>query len=317
MQGAMASMVAALLCRGDKGEAELDVLFDTGAGLSFIRRAAAEKLGAIVPLDEPYTITIGDGSKIKVGEACEVALDIGGKKIADRYLVLDDTVEDLIVGEQTMRKAGLKIDMAEHAIYAALRVSGNPKSKIPNPKLGDKMNPFKKLLMALGLTAAEDVSEDDAIEMVKAKVAGEDPEKTKIAPEILTALGLAADATVEQAAGKILVLSKPADTVPAAELAALQAKVKEQEIAGAVDKALAEGKLTPAEKEWALGMAKQNLAVFASFVAQRPKVLPVGDKLPEQKETPAGAKLDDVTLAVMKQLGLSKETYEKYNASAA
>lgn len=310
----MASMVAALLCRGDKGEAELDVLFDTGAGLSFIRRAAAERLGAIVPLDEPYTITIGDGSKIKVGEACEVALDIGGKKIADRYLVLDDTVEDLIVGEQTMRKAGLKIDMAEHAIYAALRVSGSPKSKIPNPKLGDKMNPFKRLLMALGLTAAEDVSEDDAIEMVKKKI--EEPEAPKVAPEILTALGLAADATVEQAAGKILVLSKPADTVPAAELAALQAKVKEQEIAGAVDKALAEGKLTPAEKEWALGMAKQNLAVFDSFVAQRPKVLPVGDKLPEQKETPASAKLDDATLAVMKQLGLSKETYEKYNAPA-
>lgn len=312
----MASMVAALLCRGDKGEAELDVLFDTGAGLSFIRRAAAERLGAIVPLDEPYIITIGDGSKIKVGEACEVALDIGGKKIADRYLVLDDTVEDLIVGEQTMRKAGLKIDMAEHAIYAALRVSGNPKSKIPNPKLGDdKMNPFKKLLMALGLSAAEDVSEDDAIKMVKEKIEKE-PEAPKVAPEILTALGLAADATVEQAAGKILVLSKPADTVPAAELAALQAKVKEQEIASAVDKALAEGKLTPAEKEWALGMAKQNLAVFDSFVAQRPKVLPVGDKLPQQKETPASAKLDDVTLAVMKQLGLSKETYEKYNAPA-
>lgn len=316
MQAALASMVAPLMCRGDKGEAELEVLFDTGASLSFIRRSAAEKLGAIAPLEKPYDITIGDGSKIQVSDGCQVSANIGGKEVADTFLVLDDTVEDLIVGESTMRKAGLKIDMAEHAIYAALRVDGNSKFQISNSKLGERMKDFlKKLFAKLSISASEDTAEDKAIELIAAKVS--ENSSLKIAPEILTALELDESATVEQAAGKILVLKKPADTVPAADLAALQAKVKEQEISGAVDKALADGKLTPAEKEWALGMAKQNLAVFQSFVAQRPKVLPVGEKLPEKKDEPAANKLDEPTLAIMKQMGLSKETYLKYNGAQA
>ena len=315
-------MVAPLKCRGDKGEAEVDVLFDTGASLSFIRRSAAEKLGAIAPLDKPYDITIGDGSKIKVTEGCQVSADIGGKEVADLFLVLDDTVEDLIVGESTMRKAGLKIDMAEHAIYAALRMSGNPKSKIQNPKLGETMKDFlKKLFAKLSISASEDIAEDKAIELIEAKVS-EKPAAPVATDAVLTALGLDKSATEDQVRAKIMVLQKPVDTVPAADFAALQTQVKKQAIAAEVDKGIADGKLYPHEREWALDPARewnkeQNVNLLAAYIAVRPKVGPWTEKLPEKKDQPAADRLDEPTLAIMKQMGLSKDAYLKHNSAQA
>jgi predicted aspartyl protease len=53
----MGILVKQVTLRGDKGQVELDGMFDTGATYSVIRKDIAEQIATVIPLDEP----IADG----------------------------------------------------------------------------------------------------------------------------------------------------------------------------------------------------------------------------------------------------------------
>jgi hypothetical protein len=83
------------------------------------RRRLALLCGCPTPTRSPS----GDGSKLLIEDGCFVTPDLGGNQISDTYLVLEKSVEDLVIGESTMHKAGVKLDMENHAIYCVLKAT--------------------------------------------------------------------------------------------------------------------------------------------------------------------------------------------------
>jgi len=188
-----------------------------------------------------------------------------------------------------------------------------------SPETGKEKETMKefliKLLAKIGVDYDENMEPDKVIELIVAKTApGSDGQKALAA--VMTALDLTGPASVDEIKGKILALKHPGNTVPAEELAQARAELLAKDIETSVDGAIADGKGTPAERDWLLGMAKENLATFKSFVANRPKVVPIASKLPEKK-TETGIKIDDVQATINKQLGVSDEVFAKYNTTEA
>ncbi len=184
----------------------------------------------------------------------------------------------------------------------------------------------KDLLAALGL--AETASLQDALAAIAAATASATALKAALAaaglpetakPDALAAkIGDLVKAASEKAATAAAV--DPAQYVPRAMFDSLSAQVKEmQESAAtasatmAVDAAIADGKIAPAQKDWALEYAGKDLAGFTAFASAAPKLvgastasaLPPGDKA----ATAAGLSPEEAQIA--KTLGVSPEDYTK------
>jgi len=118
--------------------------------------------------------------------------------------------------------------------------------------------------------------------------------KTALAlPEIALAAGLEESATPAQVKGAILALKQGAEHLATlqGEVEALKAERQEEKALAAVGEALAAGKITPAQKDWAAGYARQDLDGFHAFAAQAPKVIPVGDEFRLPRDRGAGGSL--------------------------
>lgn len=110
----------------------------------------------------------------------------------------------------------------------------------------------------------------------------------------------------------------PAKFVPIEQVTAMQASIKTLQDTVAVDKAetavntaIAEGKLTPALKDWGIALHRADPAKFDDFVSKSP-VLTTAQRAsvtPPAKTDAAG--LDDADIAVMRQLGISAEEMQK------
>jgi phage I-like protein len=82
----------------------------------------------------------------------------------------------------------------------------------------------------------------------------------------------------------------------------------------ALELALRAGKITPAMKNWALEYAKTDPAGFEIYVANAPKILPIGDNLPPHENLQANS---DNTLAEYesKIIGMMRITPEQFKKS--
>ncbi|MCE5333192.1 MAG: phage protease [Desulfobacteraceae bacterium] len=78
--------------------------------------------------------------------------------------------------------------------------------------------------------------------------------------------------------------------------------------------AIAAGKITPAQKEWAEAYALTDPEGFRLFVAKAPVVVPLGD-LKTGGPKPAGS-IDDAQLQINKMMGISDEVWKKHNPPA-
>lgn len=93
--------------------------------------------------------------------------------------------------------------------------------------------------------------------------------------------------------------------------ATVQKERAEEKATAAVDKAIADGKLTPAQRDWALDFCKSDPARFAAFVEKQPVIVAPGARPGAGKPTPADAPLDDEDKAVCRQLGITEEAFRK------
>jgi phage I-like protein len=165
--------------------------------------------------------------------------------------------------------------------------------------------------------------------------------------QLIALLGLAADATEEQISQALVALKAKADKttgletevatlkaqtpdpakfVPIAtmkelqtEVAALRAEAVERNVNEAVTAALAVGKLLPAQEAWARELGKKDLAALKSYIETAQPIdalkrMQTDGKGPKGNQ---GGALDDVALAVCKQLGVSPEDYKKSLAAEA
>ncbi|HMN55646.1 MAG TPA: phage protease [Ottowia sp.] len=133
-----------------------------------------------------------------------------------------------------------------------------------------------QLIVAIGLTVA--ATDKQITDRIAALVA---LEKAPKVPRAMTAaLGLADGADEAVALAALTKLKTPApDTATLAQvtdlqgkLAALSAQIAERDVAELVDGAIAAHKLMPAQRDWAVGLGKDNMAQLTAFVAAAPAI---------------------------------------------
>ena len=173
----------------------------------------------------------------------------------------------------------------------------------------EKMD-LKQLIAALGLAA------DAAMEQIIAALAAlgvEFPKAEPVIPEsIAAALEIKENITESVVVASIHALKATASTgVSAADFKALKDKMAERDASDLVAAAMGEGKVSPAQKDWATEYAKKDPEGFKIYVAKAPVVVPLKD-LPGKTDEPAGGRIEQATLDVGGLLGVSKEDLEKY-----
>ena len=312
MMGAVKATLANLTfqdisVRGEKGEGRGSVLFDTGASLSFVSQSFAERLGNIVAADRVFNVQLANREPVKIEKMCFLTVQLGSRAITDHFYILAGALADVILGMTTLRKYQIRIEAGQDAVFAEIEIAKEPSM-------------WKKFLALLGISVAEEVTEEKAAELIKGKLASAgtsgERSRTVASKGVLTILGLAETANEDEVKGKILALQNRGDVVPRAEHEQLLARVKDQEIEQVIAAAMQgeEAKLTPAMKAAALEIAKNHgIDTLKNYLADLPK-LGIFAKLPEKKPGAAGAKIDDTQAAINRQLGLSQETFLKYNA---
>lgn len=191
------------------------------------------------------------------------------------------------------------------------------------------MNEFMKKLAAL-LGLGEDATEEQVAEALKACVeenkslkesaaeAGKQqpPEDDKVVAnkEVCELLGLKAGAATADVAAAIMALKggNIGGVNLVEQVKSLEAKLADRDAEEAVELALKAGKITPAQRDWAKGYALKSLDDFRGFVEKAPQVVPMGDVGGSASVALKADEVDEATLLVCKQLGISAEDVKKY-----
>ena len=170
----------------------------------------------------------------------------------------------------------------------------------------------KELLKALGLAESATFAEIfAAINKLR------EPSAIVANKAVLGALGLSETATEAEITGTIEAMKQSHGTVAdlMKQVNSLTSRLEERDADEAVELALNSGKITPAQKEWATGYAKRDLAGFKVFVEKAPVVV-VTNKVATDKKG-GGSALDDTQVEINKLCGVDEETYKKYGPKEA
>ena len=191
------------------------------------------------------------------------------------------------------------------------------------------MNEFMKKLAAL-LGLGEDATEEQVAEALKACVeenkslkesaaeaAKQQPaedDKVVANKAVCELLGLKAGAATADVAAAIMALKggNIGGINLVEQVKSLEAKLADRDAEEAVELALKAGKITPAQREWAKGYALKSLDDFRGFVEKAPQVVPMGTVGGSEPLALKNEELDEATLLVCKQLGISAEDVKKY-----
>lgn len=96
-----------VILKGTKGQVKLNALLDSGATLSVVSKAIADKIGM-----ENYGVDYGEdiqGKKVK-GINSTAKVKIAGGWIAADFVILEQVPDKVILGVDFIQKADLKID---------------------------------------------------------------------------------------------------------------------------------------------------------------------------------------------------------------
>lgn len=171
---------------------------------------------------------------------------------------------------------------------------------------------LKLLIAALGLAA--DANEGAVVAAVK-KLAAQKP-KEVVAKTIIDALGIE-ESDESTVVASIHALKQTTTTmVSKSDFDALQARLDGQDAQTIVAKAMADGKITPDQKDWATTYAKDDLKGFETFVAKAPVVIPV-KALPEGDNNTTLPITDEAVLQVAKMMDVDTEDLKTYGGLTA
>lgn len=204
----------------------------------------------------------------------------------------------------------------------------------PSPTTPEKeTTPMKPLLLALaaalGLaattpeddiltTAAQKVSEGKnlATAMASVKSALKVDDKADVSAVVAMASSLA---TGKQDSQPDMTKYVPiaVHTEMATQFAALQKTVVKDKATAAVDAAMKAGKVAPAQKDWALGYASQNLEEFNKYVEAAPVIATAAAETPAGSPSAGTSAVDQSDAEICAQLGLSVDDYKKQLALEA
>lgn len=242
----------------------------------------------LVRLSDMRVINIHSGALTNT-PAIDGMVPIVNKKLSG--FTPNEEVMETMVLKELKQLLGLKEDAADQEVLDAVSRLNNASKLVAN----------KEILQTLGL------DEKATLEQVKEKIASVNMVANK---EILEALGLDEKATLTEVKAKIIALKNPANFVSYEEFKALKEKLDKKEVDEVVQLALSQGKITPAQKDWAESMAKKDMEAFKQFLNTAPVVVPLSQvKVRVKNEDPID---DETTLIINKQLGIDPELYKKY-----
>lgn len=169
---------------------------------------------------------------------------------------------------------------------------------------------MKKLLQLLGLP--ETATEDQAVEvLVTLKAKAETPQVKEVLPkQVVSALSLGENATESEVTATILALKQTQTNVQNQEVIVLRKEIAEMKADGLVAKAMEDGKITAAQKDWAREYAVRDVKGFEVFVSKAPKVVPM-EKIQGGPKDKSDA-VDESVLLVAKAFGNSKDDLVKF-----
>jgi phage I-like protein len=202
--------------------------------------------------------------------------------------------------EETMKKLFALLGLSETATEADAITAVN--------KLLQSGVLVNKVLTILGLAA--DATEDATTAAIASL---KDQAAIMANKDVLTALGLKDGATASEATATILAM-KQGDTQTAQlalEVKALKDQLAKKDAGDLVAMAMKDGKIAPAQKDWAEGYAARDPEGFKVFVAKAPVVVPLGTKVTGDGDSPE--RVEETQLQVNKMLGIEDETYKKHN----
>lgn len=167
------------------------------------------------------------------------------------------------------------------------------------------MDFLKKLAAKLGLpeTATE--------EEVMAAVAKLQAAQAEVPEAVASALGLDARDTSAVVASIHALRQGAKGAVSREEFKALKDQLLERDVADVVAKAMAEGKITPDQKDWASDYARADISGFKMFVAKAPVVIPTA-KLHGAQEAEDKTAASAVTTQIASMMGLTNEDLKTY-----
>lgn len=174
---------------------------------------------------------------------------------------------------------------------------------------------LEKLKKLLGLAAdAAEAKVEEAVQLLVNKV--KSSETIVACKEVLEAVGAKAEATKDEVIQIVASLKAPADVAKtlSLEVADLRKQLQEIKQTDLVQLALKEGKTSPEEiDKWGRDLALKSPEQFKLIVLSRPagSVIPIGGIPPEGPARNAG--MDDVQKSINKMMGVSDETWKKYN----
>ena len=124
---------------------------------------------------------------------------------------------------------------------------------------------------------------------------------------VLDLLGLPEDARTEDVTARIMAF-KAGDSALQRRVAELEKQAASQKAEDLVGLAMKDGKLSPAQKEWAVAYALSDPKGFAKFVEKAPVVVPMGKTAFAADER----KQDGVDWRILKNQGVTEEDLKKY-----
>jgi len=177
-----------------------------------------------------------------------------------------------------------------------------------------KEDTMKRLLELLGLP--ETATGEEAVAAQKALV---DRANAVASKEVLDALGLKEDASLSEVTGTLMAMKSARSQVSEisnlkSEIATLKSQLAKRDAEELVASAMKEGKVTPAQKDWAVDYAVRDPEGFKVFVSKAPAVVPMAEVAGATRSETGVAPLDEMQTAVNKALGISGETFKKYSS---
>jgi phage I-like protein len=138
--------------------------------------------------------------------------------------------------------------------------------------------------------------------------------------DLAQGLGMPEEATATQLKGGLAALKAEGSHRQSLEeeLTALTARLNEETTTRAVEEAMLAGKISPAQKDWALSYCRREPENFKMYVDKAPRVVPVGERLNLGEGEHRGDQgLTPEELAVCRVMNLTPEAYSQAKASMA
>jgi phage I-like protein len=177
---------------------------------------------------------------------------------------------------------------------------GQPEGQAAASRQNERGRSMEKIRAWLGL----DPEADD--EVVSCRV-------LEVLGDLAAALHLPREASAGQLKGAVSALQAGEESLreTSEALAVLKARQAAEAADRAVGQALRAGKISSAQRDWALEYFRQDPEGFATYVARAPKVVPVGENLALSGEDRPAGKLLPEELALCRNLNLAPEEYLK------